>query len=88
MLDFCLQEAPSIVQKSGSVCASEFLSSHYLELFEVVYERESLLENDYRLNHVGKRASQKGRQYNAVKNAKQLQQILVRVVQQPEQLSV
>ena len=85
------------MQKGSSVGASEFLRSHYSELFEVDYERElfkivdqieSLLENDYGLNDVGKRASQRARQYNAVQNAKQLQQILAHVVQQPEQLSV
>ena len=85
------------MQKGGSVGASEFLRSHYSELFEVDYEKElfkivdqieSLFENDYRLNYVGKKTSQRARQYNAVQNAKQLQQILAHVVQQPEQLSV
>ena len=83
------------MQKGGTVGASEFLRPQYSELFEVDYEKElvlivdqieSLLENDDRLNDVGKRASQRARQYNAVQNAQQLQQILAHVVQrQPRQ---
>ena len=83
------------MQKGGIVGASEFLRPQYSELFEVDYEKElvlivdqieSLLENDDRLNNVGKRASQRARQYNAVQNAQQLQQILAHVVQrQPRQ---